>query len=219
MLKIGIQFDSPKSIAPSGPVRRGWGSWKAGFFDRQRVWTALGKAEHDGLMRIGALIRTIARRSMRSRKKASPPGSPPSSHPETGAMLRNRLFFAFDTGGRSVVIGPEALGYSNVPALHEYGGEKRNEQRINHQIGKPGPARLTSFKTKSKFCKQVSGTRGSSYVTYRKLTTSKMVANAEKFDEILYGPKHLKYPPRPYMKPALQAALPQIAAIWANSVK
>jgi hypothetical protein len=56
--------------------------------------------------RQGALVRTIARRSIRKRKKVSNPGQPPTSR--TG-ILKRFIFYSWDATSQSVVVGPEIL--------------------------------------------------------------------------------------------------------------
>jgi hypothetical protein len=70
--------------------------------------------------RQGALIRTIARRSIRKRKAVSQPGSPPT---DRGGLLKKWLFFSWDPTEQAVLVGPEKLAKSGrVPQLLEYGG-------------------------------------------------------------------------------------------------
>jgi hypothetical protein len=71
-------------------------------------------------VRQGALIRMIARRSIRKRKANSQPGNPPTSR--TG-LLRNFIFFSWDPGSQSVIVGPERLNLTGkTPKTLEYGG-------------------------------------------------------------------------------------------------
>lgn len=101
---------------------------KAAFFDRAAVLAVVDEATAHYFGAAGALVRTIAQRSMRYRSPRSvayaAPGSPPRAvrnHP----WLRDYTMFAFDERTRSVVIGPVLLAGSraNVPALHEHGGK------------------------------------------------------------------------------------------------
>lgn len=98
---------------------------KRTFFDAPRVLAATTAAERAVLSRFGAFVRQRARSSIRARKSVSPPGSPPSSH--TG-LLKQFLFFAFDTERRSVVIGPVRLNGKPgdaLPLLERGGGAMR----------------------------------------------------------------------------------------------
>lgn len=114
--------------------------FKAGFFDRDAIKAALGVVTHEVLNRFGGFTRKTARRSIKPAPKTkrskragggqffgqlrSRPGDPPFSH--TG-LLRDFIFYAFDLGRRSVVIGPARLtGRSNTaPHALEYGGPSR----------------------------------------------------------------------------------------------
>lgn len=94
------------------------------FFDRDLVAQRVRRQEAKQLSRIGAFVRTTARRSMRSggkRRVSSPPGTPPRVHV---GYLKNFLPFVFDPSTRTVVVGPLSLtrasGY--VPNLLEFGG-------------------------------------------------------------------------------------------------
>lgn len=95
------------------------------FFDRLGVIAALDRASVKTLSKFGAFVRTNARRRIRKRKKSSTPGNAPHSHV---GLLRERIFFGYDAGSRSVVIGPQLIGSSRrrgnqtVPALLEFGG-------------------------------------------------------------------------------------------------
>lgn len=90
------------------------------FFDRAKVVSAVDRAERRVLSRFGAFVRRSARSSIRKRKRVAPPGSPPSSH--TG-LLKRTIFFVYDAGRGSVVIGPIALNKgTDAPELLEHGG-------------------------------------------------------------------------------------------------
>lgn len=93
---------------------------KALFFDRQRVTSAVDRAERRVLSRFGAFVRRSARSSIRRRKKVSEPGKPPSSH--TG-LLRRHILFVYLADRGSVVIGPIQLNRgTDAPELLEHGG-------------------------------------------------------------------------------------------------
>ncbi len=74
------------------------------FFDRDKVRRKADAGSRRVLGRFGAFVRTAARHGIRRRKATSAPGEPPSSR--TG-LLRRFIFFGYDRGRRSVVIGPE----------------------------------------------------------------------------------------------------------------
>ena len=109
------------------------------FFDRKAVRRRVDKAARRVLSRFGAFVRTTARHSIRKRKRVSRPGEPPSSH--TGS-LRRLIFFGYDPGRKSVVIGPVPLRSASgrdVPETLEYSGRatiiggprrKRRKRRV-----------------------------------------------------------------------------------------
>jgi hypothetical protein len=92
-------------------------------FDSPEVIRRVDRARRRALARSGALVRTIARRSIRRRRKASPPGQPPSTH--TGA-LKGTIRFGYDAVKDTVVIGPMPPRQdADLWELHEHGGRAR----------------------------------------------------------------------------------------------
>ena len=92
------------------------------FFDRKAVTNSTDRASRRVLSRFGAFVRTAARSSIRTRRRISAPGQPPSSHL---GLLKKLIYFGFDPGRQSVVIGPTLLHQKNrggAPELLEYGG-------------------------------------------------------------------------------------------------
>ena len=75
------------------------------FFDRALVTQYMDRKTASALAKGGGLIRRIAQNSMRSRKKASAPGTPPSRHKPRGQGL-TYILYIFDPRTKSVVIGP-----------------------------------------------------------------------------------------------------------------
>ena len=60
------------------------------------------------------------------------------------------------------------------------------------------------------------------WVTYTKLTTQAQADRANRLNEELYGPEYIGGKPiaaRPYMGPALRAEMPNLPALWANSIQ
>ena len=90
-------------------------------FDRKAVMGAVDRATRKVLSKFGAFVRTDARHSIRKRKAISEPGNPPSSHV---GLLRKLIYFGYDRGRRSVVIGPQRLNQKVGDAPHalEHGG-------------------------------------------------------------------------------------------------
>jgi hypothetical protein len=102
------------------------------FFDRKAVTRRVDKAARKVLSKFGAFVRTGAKHSIRKRKAVSEPGSPPSSHV---GLLRKLIYFGYDPGRRSVVIGPTPLhGAAEAPPLLEYGGKARRRGRKDRPV-------------------------------------------------------------------------------------
>ncbi len=96
---------------------------KAGFLDRAKVMRAVDRGRRRSLAKSGSYIRTTARRSMRRKRGRSRPGQPPHAHV---GLLRDLLFFSYDSSTNSVVVGPVAINKrSEAPAVLEFGGRTR----------------------------------------------------------------------------------------------
>jgi hypothetical protein len=93
------------------------------FFDKPAVTNAVDKARIKVLSRQGALVRKIARNSMRKKKKASAPGQPPRV---ILGQVKDFLYFVYDPTTKTVVVGPIKLGDKSeaLPTL-ERGGEMK----------------------------------------------------------------------------------------------
>lgn len=103
---------------------------KASFFDREAVANIADRFTARSLSRFGAFTMTRVRRSLRTRKGVSEPGSPPSVH---GTIYRKSVLFYFDRVRKSVVIGPYQFNGNRstpVPELLESGGSVRRGDRI-----------------------------------------------------------------------------------------
>ena len=100
------------------------------FFTSAKVLRLLDKKTHGVLKQFGSFVRTTAKRSIRRvGKKGSPsaPGQPPKSRK---GLLKNFIFYGFDRGRRSVVIGPQKLNIKGkAPSVLEYGGMARGKSR------------------------------------------------------------------------------------------
>jgi hypothetical protein len=105
----------------------------------------LDQSTRRAFSRFGAFVRTTARRSIRpagKRGKVSKPGEPPRSR--TG-LLKRFIFYSFDFGRRSVVIGPQRLtgrNKGNAPRLLEHGGTAKSRRHTAKIDARPfmGPA-------------------------------------------------------------------------------
>lgn len=104
------------------------------FFDRPRVRRAVDRAQRRALSRAGAFVRQRARTSMRRRRGSSLPGAPPHAHE---GSLRRLLFFAYDPGADSVVVGPVRLRRPGAaPNVLEFGGRMTVARRRTRRDGK-----------------------------------------------------------------------------------
>jgi hypothetical protein len=112
-------------------------SIKASFFDREAVALVADKFTTRALSKFGAFTMTRVRRSLRTRKGVSDPGSPPSVH---GSIYRSSVLFYYDRVRKSVVIGPYQFNGNRskpVPELLEFGGTVRRGDRM--LVYKPRP--------------------------------------------------------------------------------
>jgi hypothetical protein len=214
---------------------------KSMFFDRSAVKNALTRMELRALSRGSLLIRRIAQKSigrvgmakpqlreMRANPgvplaqilKSSPslsktrrqkiierireiktrepssPGSPPNTHVPFGHMLgfRRNIYNAYDAISHSGLAGPSRKGERwTIPQLHEYGGT----QRLQAWMWRPRYDRYT----KPIIRWATVGQRfGSDWLR-------------------LPGQKDARYPPRPYMRPALEKAKPRLAEMFRDQFR
>jgi len=109
------------------------------FLDRTPIERAVDRARLQVLKRGGAFVRTTAKRSIRQRRRVSRPGRPPHSH---AGHLRRLIFFAYDPGRRSVVVGPLPFRKGEAPNLLEFSGTAHRDGRRLHYRARPfmGPA-------------------------------------------------------------------------------
>lgn len=183
------RFAIPKGGAGQ---QRSLAQWKEFFFDREIVRKKIGSKQATALARFGAYVRRTAQTSMRYRKSASPPGTPPSAHKSkrlaalkkagrsrnNGALLRELLLFAYDAGRKSAVVGPlgfKARGGTPVPALHEYGGSRTGAKGDSIPVKNPAG---------------------------RDPRTGRFYSRGVHWVDVTG--KTIRYPARPYMRPALE---------------
>jgi len=92
---------------------------KSAFFDRKAVTDAIDAGTWKVLSKFGAYVRTRAKTSMLERETSSPPGKPPRSW---AGDLKRLIFFAYDPGSKSLVVGPIPFRKGEAPRLLEHGG-------------------------------------------------------------------------------------------------
>ena len=88
-------------------------------FDADGLVARIARASVEILRRMGAYVRTVARRKVRPGDKPSPAGTPP--HTRTGA-LRRGILFGVERRRQSVLVGPSERFVGTSMAAHEFGG-------------------------------------------------------------------------------------------------
>lgn len=123
------------------------------YFDDPAIRRFMDLKTLSALSRAGAFLRQRARTSMRYRPlehkrgplKGQPnhsaTGEPPYAHKETGAHIRKRLEFAFDTGSKSLVVGPKKFGAGRAPNVQEFGSATGTTTVAGRRIPGRFPAR------------------------------------------------------------------------------
>jgi phage gpG-like protein len=93
--------------------------------DVQEILRRSKRGQINSLGRASALVRTIASRSIRKKKKASSPGTPPNTQKKA---LKKGIVFAVEKGKDRSVIGPshDFVGASGM--AHEFGGRYGKER-------------------------------------------------------------------------------------------
>jgi hypothetical protein len=123
---------------------------KGSFFDREKIKRSVDAGTRRVLSKFGAFVRQRAKTSIRKRKGTSAPGQPPYSHV---GLLRRFIFFAYDQGRRSVVIGPTLTrDDSEAPRLLEHGGAtvQRMEGKAKRLRYRPRPFMGPAFAEEQK---------------------------------------------------------------------
>lgn len=195
------------------------------FFDQPAVIRAMDRATVKVFNRFSATTRLIARRSIRAIGKkgaASKPGQPPKSR--TG-LLREHIYYSYDPGAKSVVIGAALFARSSwAQSTLEHGGtiRKKNPRRTIRKVGDVGEIRIKAAghaggRTATGQFKAASAAE----VAYVRLTSGAQVDRANRLNEEIYGPAEInaKIAPRPYMAPAFATAKEKLPAMWENSIQ
>ena len=188
---------------------------KDAFFDRSAVEKLLrnmDRATAKALKDAGAYLRRVARNSIKSRKKASAPGSPPSNHAtkKAAASLKN-ILYGFDAARQTVTIGPIGFRLQRtrgvvsqnrpVPNVHEFGGFVHRVRRA--------PVRTAKRRAVS----SLTPIQKANY--QRKLKNGSIVKPVVSFEFI---EENRNYPKRPFMKPALDIVAPKFPSLWTSTV-
>ena len=94
-------------------------------FDADGLVARVAKASVDILRRMGAYVRTVARRKVKTSERPSTPGTPP--HSRTGALKRG-ILFGVKKRRNAVVVGPSERFVGTSAAAHEFGGAYKRER-------------------------------------------------------------------------------------------
>jgi hypothetical protein len=188
------------------------------FFDREVVIQAVGRATATAMSKAGAFIRRRAQTSMRYRqygKASTPLVQPPFAH-QPKPFLRKYLYFAYSPFKRSLIVGPVKLDavYFNhsgepvtgtVPSIHEFGGEVRQLQVL----------KVTRRDYAGRFARQKDATFKSNQGTWVKASLKRKSRLGKRRTRL----RIIRYPARPYMRPALMAELTNIPRAWLWTVR
>lgn len=94
-------------------------------FDAKKVLNAAKNGSIKSLGHAGAAIRLVARRSIKTSKKESAPGTPPNSRK---GQLRRAIVYAVENQQQRVVIGPYVNVVGTSGAAHEFGGKYKKQR-------------------------------------------------------------------------------------------
>ena len=94
-------------------------------FDADGLAARVARASVEILRRMGAYVRTVARRKVRPSGRPSPAGTPP--HSRTGALKRG-ILFGVEKRRQSVIVGPSEKFVGTSMGAHEFGGGYKLER-------------------------------------------------------------------------------------------
>lgn len=103
------------------------------IFYVQKLTQRVRLAKNIALFRVAGLIRTSAKRSMRTRRGASRPGTPPHAHTRAGLRA---IQFVVDQAADAAMVGPIKFAGSTffdqpIPHIHEFGGYFSSRRRYH----------------------------------------------------------------------------------------
>jgi hypothetical protein len=185
-------FAVPKAQGP-----RSIAQWKQFFFDREAVAKAAGRGGVKALSRFGAIVRRTAQTSMRYRKGVSPAGSPPSAHKSKRLASLKKLGRAKHNGAML----RELLFFAFDPATKSV---------------VVGPVGFKSTRgTPVPHLHEFGGTRQAGK---GEVMAVKGKGKRAGLELVKIAGKTLRYPARPYMRPALMKTVHKFAAQFAGVV-
>lgn len=127
-------------------------------FDAQKVMSRVWRANVRNLGRAAALVRTIARRSLRRSKRKSNPGEPPRVHSKHPYGTLKNIRFQVDGQLQAAIVGTvrfDAASANNIPEVLEKGGVVKYSQKQFNIQARPfmGPAHEIAMKKYPQFWK------------------------------------------------------------------
>lgn len=197
---------------------------------------AIQRSTPQTLKQAGRYVWGITRTIIKQRKNpddASAPGTAPHSHRSGfNVGFKRTIAYALAPDKKSVVVGPRLVreGLSNIARIHEFGGSKRVREADPDlmdgvAIGEVGPVagnHLSRFDEVIRQDPHRDPRTGRKVVWIRIRTKSQAAHSSRLYRRMnkLYGRMvYATYPKRPYMRPALDLALPKLSKFWQNSVK
>lgn len=91
---------------------------------QKRIMRAIERANQGWLNSVGYLVAMTAKKSIKSSRRTSRPGSPPTT--KRGA-LRRAIRYRVTSDREAVLIGPTYSKVGEVGAAHEYGGKYKGQ--------------------------------------------------------------------------------------------
>ena len=172
-----------------------------------KVKRMIGAKTRRGLSRAGGYLRTTAKRSIRKKAGASAPGEPPHSH---SGLLKNSIFYRYDPGSKSVIVGPELLHKPRTGTLKslEFGGPVPGYDRPAPKIGDLGIISFSQVNPRHSAAKGPKTVKawGKTYeVQYARIRNDAMLRRVRENERKIFGDsRNVTIAERPFMRPALE---------------
>jgi len=149
------------------------------------------------LARAGAYVRKVAKNSIKRAPGPSRPGEPPHTH---SGVLKRSILWAAEDDRKSVYVGPSFMDMGVIGGLHERGGRNLSPKKPRvYKMGNLGPIR------------EDPGAQTVGDLPHARLKTSDMVRKANELSEkYTKSNANAKYPPRPFIGPALEKSRDRI---------
>lgn len=202
-----------RNYAPSGaggaPGSETLYKLKQSFFDRDAILKSMDKATRKALSKFGAFVRQRAKTSLRYRNKVSAAGSPPSAHrsamsgikkgntrkkQQPTSPLREFIFFAYDAQEKAVYIGPA----------------KTNQVFFDHNR-EPVTGTVPRVLEEGGQITVLEWLKGGAWSRADLRSRRRVAERPTRFRTVTIAA-------RPYMKPAYDAEIGQLASFFANSL-